>query len=169
VRERSGQRLVVTGLTAALLTVPVACAKTPDPQVVGTWRCHELQPTPYEIMDFDLAVEPAGRFTVNADANGQLETGAFVFNFTGSGKLTTPKDQFIAIYKEITFHSASLDGVPYSDEDLAKFAQQTLDAVGYTFTIDRLTADELAMHDKTSQTVCARAEEQEMTQTEPRL
>jgi hypothetical protein len=153
-----GQTLASMGLAALLLASPVACAKKPNPEVVGTWRCHELQPTPYEIMDFDLTVEPAGRFMVNADANGQLETGEFVFNFTGSGKLTTPKDQFIAIYKEITFHSASLDGVPYSDEDLAKFAQQTLDAVGYTFTIDRLTADELAMHDKTSHTVCARTE-----------
>lgn len=146
------------GLAALLLAVSVACAKTPNPEVVGTWRCHELQPTPYEIMDFDLTVEPAGRFKANADANGQLDTGEFVFNFTGSGHLTTPKDQFIAIYKEITFHSASLDGVPYGDEDLTKFAQQTLDAVGYTFTIDHLTADELAMHDKTSHTVCARTE-----------
>ena len=109
-------------------------------------------------MDFDLTVEPAGRFTVDAEADGKLDTGEFQFSFTGSGHLTTPKDQFIAIYKEITFHSASLEGVPYGEEDLARFAQQMLDAVGYTFTVDRLTADELSMHDKTSHTDCVRTE-----------
>jgi hypothetical protein len=145
-------------LGALLLAVPAACSDAPRADVVGKWDCHEVQPTPYEEMDFTMEIEPEGRFTVDAEADGQFDESHFQFAFTGSGKLTTPKDQFIAIYHEIDVEWASMDDVAYDDAQLRDLEQQQLDAVGYTFTIDTLTADEMTVHDRTSHTVCKRIE-----------
>ena len=145
-------------LATALLAFPVACAKRPEPGFVGTWRCHELQPTPHETMDFDLSVQPSGDITIDAEAVGDTEDGEFRFAYSSKGKLTTPGDTFRAIFREVDVHSASMAGVPYTESQLDDLSQEILDAVGFLFTVESLTADELAMHDKTSRTVCKRAE-----------
>lgn len=157
-RRSNGPLTPLRLLGASLLAVPAACSNAPRTDLVGKWDCHEVQPTPYEEMDFALTVAPDGAYTVEAEADGQFEEGRFRFAFTGSGRLTTPKDQFIAAYKTVDVHAASMDGVEYTEEQREAVAREILDAVGYTFTIDRLTADELAMHDRTSHTVCARME-----------
>ncbi|MEZ6012920.1 MAG: hypothetical protein R3C08_13755 [Hyphomonas sp.] len=145
-------------LRLLLLAVPAACSDAPRADVVGKWDCLEVQPTPYEEMVFTMEIEPKGRFFVDAEADGQFDEGHFQFAFTGSGKLTTPKDQFIAIYKDIDVEWASMDDVAYDEAQVKELEAQQLAAVGYTFTIDTLTADEMTVHDRTSHTVCKRIE-----------
>lgn len=145
-------------LATALLAFPGACSKGPDPDLVGTWRCHELQPTPHEIMDFDMSIQPSGEITLDAEAVGDTDTGEFRFAYSATGKLTTEGDQFRTAFHEVNVRSASMDNVPYTDSQLSELEQEILNAVGFLFTVESLTANDLAMHDKTSRTVCRRAE-----------
>lgn len=145
-------------LATALLAFPAACSKGPDPDLIGNWRCHELQPTPHEIMDFDMSVQPSGDIALEAEAVGDTDDGEFKFAYSARGKLTTKGDKFRTAFHDIDVHSASMNDVPYTQSQLDDLEQEILDAVGFLFTVESLTATDLAMHDRTSRTVCQRAE-----------